>query len=203
MDLPTFLALLVFLFPLAFSPGPGNGFFAALGARGGLAAAWPALAGYHVATFVVTAAIGLGIGLAIITDPDVARVMRIAGALYVGWLGLGFLRAAASSDRSAAGLGSAAGAGFRDGAVILVLNPKAYLIIGLLFTQFLEPGADQAGRVLALSLVFTLNNLVAFVAWTLAGIALARLLARGASGRSVDAVFGACLVGVCGWMLMG
>ena len=54
------LALLVFLFPLAYSPGPGNMFFAANGARFGLRATIPASIGYHLATWIVTAAIGFG-----------------------------------------------------------------------------------------------------------------------------------------------
>ena len=53
-------ALLVFLFPLAFSPGPGNMFFAANGARFGLVKTLSANFGYHFATIIVTFIIGLG-----------------------------------------------------------------------------------------------------------------------------------------------
>jgi len=42
------LALVLFLFPLAYSPGPGNMFFAAIGGRFGLRASVPATIGYHV-----------------------------------------------------------------------------------------------------------------------------------------------------------
>lgn len=51
-DLPRVLALLVFLVPLAYSPGPCNAFFAGVRARSGLRAAVPSLAGYHVATLL-------------------------------------------------------------------------------------------------------------------------------------------------------
>ncbi|WP_349371839.1 LysE family translocator [Salinarimonas sp.] len=202
MPLETLIALLAFLFPLAYSPGPGNGFFAALGAAGGLRAAWPALAGYHVATFAVTALIGLGVGLALLADPAVATALRVAGAAYVAWLGIAFLRAAHRPENGG-GIGRAVRGRFVDGAALLVLNPKAYMIIGLLFTQFLGPADDRLGRVLALSAVFTLNNLVAFVVWTLAGMALARLLASAGDGRTVNAVFAASLIGVSIWMLVG
>ena len=56
----TILALVVFLFPLAYSPGPGNMFFAAIGARFGTRASFEASAGYHVATWIVTFAVGYG-----------------------------------------------------------------------------------------------------------------------------------------------
>ena len=41
------------------------------------------------------------------------------------------------------------GVGFVDGATVLLLNPKAYYIIGLLFTQFLLPAGDRIEQVLA------------------------------------------------------
>ena len=54
------LALLVFLFPLAFSPGPGNMFFAASGARFGFLNTLSANFGYHLATIIITFLLGIG-----------------------------------------------------------------------------------------------------------------------------------------------
>ena len=51
----TVFILVLFLLPLAFSPGPGNMFFAANGARFGFAATIPSNTGYHVATWIVAA----------------------------------------------------------------------------------------------------------------------------------------------------
>lgn len=204
MPIETLVALVVFLFPLAYSPGPGNGFFAAVGASGGFRAAVPALVGYHVATLVVTALIGVGVGLALLANPMVAGVLRVAGAAYVLWLAIVFLRASRSTgDAGNGGIGRVVRARFVDGAALLVLNPKAYMIIGLLFTQFLTPGDDGFGRVLALSVAFTVNNLVAFVVWTLAGVALARLVASAGGAQIVNGLFASCLIGVAIWMLLG
>ena len=77
------VALLAFLFPLAFSPGPGNMIFAANGARFGVQATLGATAGYHLATFLVTVALGLGFISAISSAPEVFNVVKIAGSLYV------------------------------------------------------------------------------------------------------------------------
>ena len=60
--LQTVITLVLFLFPLAYSPGPGNMFFAANGARFGFRPTISANVGYHIATWVVTFAIGLGCG---------------------------------------------------------------------------------------------------------------------------------------------
>ena len=56
-------ALLIFLFPLAFSPGTGNMFFAANGARFGFVNTLSATFGYHLATIIVTFLIGFGFSL--------------------------------------------------------------------------------------------------------------------------------------------
>ncbi|MGJ3558702.1 LysE family translocator [Streptomyces sp. INA 01156] len=100
MSADTLIALLIFLFPLAYSPGPGNAFFAAIGASKGLRAAVPALAGYHVATFGVTAVIGIGMGVTILEHPLFAKVLSAVGSLYVLWLAVTFVRAAQAKGGS-------------------------------------------------------------------------------------------------------
>lgn len=88
------VALLVFLFLLAFSPGPGNAFFAGIGTARGPRAAVPALAGYHVATLVVTVAIGLGMGATVLRHPAVPTILAALGSVYVLWLAWQFFRSA-------------------------------------------------------------------------------------------------------------
>lgn len=191
------LALLVFLFPLAFSPGPGNLFFAALGARGGgLAATGPAMLGYHAATWAVAVAVGLGAAEIVQASPGAAQALRIAGGLYLLVLAHRLWRAAplrlsASSARH----------GVMTGAALLVLNPKAYVIVALMFAQFPE-AAQGPGGVVWIATVFTLNNLAAFTLWTLAGTRLAAVCGDGPGARRLNAGLAACLAGVAVWMLV-
>lgn len=205
MSIDTLAALLLFLFPLAYSPGPGNAFFAGIGASRGLRAAIPALAGYHVATFVVTAGIGLGMGVTILNHPVIARVLAAAGSLYVLWLGIQFIRAARSTSDAKTSVPAPGGMriGFWSGFLVLLLNPKAYYIIAVMFTQFLRPPAnDDVAMVLAITTVFTVNNLVAFIVWALGGAALAVVFRRERSKRWIDYVFAATLIGVAIWMAL-
>src|SRR5262245_5395951 len=87
------IALIVFLFPLAYSPGPGNLFFAANGARFGLRATMPAMAGYHVATLIVTTLIGLGFAVAIKEAPELFILIKWVGSAYVLYLAWKFIQA--------------------------------------------------------------------------------------------------------------
>ena len=139
----TTIALILFLFPLAYSPGPGNLFFAANGARFGFRSTVPANAGYHAATWIVTAGIGFGFISAFDRFPNAFLAVKIAGSVYVLWIAWKLFRSGVLREG-----GIAKPATFVDGAVLLLLNPKAYVIIALMFTQFLDPASEQLVAVL-------------------------------------------------------
>jgi threonine/homoserine/homoserine lactone efflux protein len=86
--------------------------------------------------------------------------------------------------------------------VLLVLNPKAYAIIALIFSQFLTAGPATPKAVLAIATIFTLNNLLAFTLWTLVGQALARAFASPSQARRLNLIFGTLLAAVALWMAL-
>ena len=195
--LQTTLALIIFLFPLAYSPGPGNLFFAANGARFGFRETIPANAGYHVATWIVTAAIGFGFLAAIERFPYLFTALKVAGSLYVLWIAWIMLKAGTLK-----GAEEAKPATFLDGVVLLLLNPKAYVIIALMFTQFLGlSNTSMVASVLLITTIFTLNNLLAFSIWTLAGDSIAGFFRSRDSARRLNLIFGTTLAAVAIWML--
>ena len=188
--------LLAFLFPLAFSPGPGNLFFAATGAKFGLKSTFELSLGYHIATFVVTCSIGLGFNAAIHSVPDVLGYIKIIGAVYVIWLAWRLFSAGRLADQQ-----NAKPANFLDGVLLLALNPKAYVIIALMFTQFLE-GNTAIGWVITIAIIFTLNNLMAFTLWTVVGDTLSKRFSSKEQARYLNGFFGAILALVGFWMLI-
>ena len=56
---------------------------------------------------------------------------------------------------------------FVDGVILLVFNPKAYVIISLMFTIFLD-GSQSLMRIILIT-QFTVNNCLSFTLWTLFG----------------------------------
>lgn len=195
--LQTTATLLAFLFPLAYSPGPGNMFFAATAARFGFAATLRANAGYHLATWAVTAAIGAGFAAAAHLAPPLLAALKTGGSLYVLWLAWKLFRAGTAGDGQ-----QARAAGFRDGVILLIQNPKAYMIIALMFTQFPAPSEQgRWGPVLLLSTVFTLNNLCAFTVWAWIGDRSAAAFRRPENTRLLNRICGIILASVALWML--
>ena len=194
----TTLTLILFLLPLAYSPGPGNMFFAANGARFGFRATVPANAGYHITTWFVTAAIGFGFLATIERFPQLFTILKIAGSLYVLWIAWKMLRAGTLQ-----GAEDAKPATFMDGSILLLLNPKAYVIIALMFTQFLRPESpSNFAPVILITTVFTLNNLIAFVVWTLVGDWIASFFRCPESAQKLNRLFGSVLAAVAIWMLV-
>ncbi|RVU36859.1 LysE family translocator [Hwanghaeella grinnelliae] len=192
----TLFSLVLFLFPLAYSPGPGNIFFAANGARFGMLATIPANVGYHIATWLVTVLIGLGLMTTLQNSPDVFLVLKIAGTLYVLRIAWKMFFSGVADNPA-----DARPASFMDGAVLLLLNPKAYVIIALMFTQFLRaPDEEHLPLILAITTVFTLNNFLAFSVWTAIGGRLSKCFAQAGSARMLNMTFGTVLTAVAIWM---
>ena len=190
------IALIIFLFPLAYSPGPGNMFFAANGARFGFAATVPSNIGYHIATWLVTVVIGLGMITALNDYPNAFFALKISGAAYVLWLAWKLIRAGRYDGR-----GEAKPATFWDGVILLILNPKAYIIMALMFSQFLAmDGRLQIANVLAISTIFTLNNCVAFSIWAAVGDKIADKFRTDEGARRLNLMFGTILAAVAVWM---
>ncbi len=186
--------LLLFLFPLAYSPGPGNMFFAALGARYGVAASLPATLGYHAATLIVSFAIGAGVTVALDPTSRIFTLIQTLGALYLLWLAFKLYR-----SHSPQTLANARPATAMGGAILLVLNPKGYLIMALLFTQF---PADTLTETATISILFTANNMLAFLVWTFAGQTLSRHFNSPVAAHRLNAGFALCLGGVALWLLL-
>lgn len=194
----TLVTLAVFLFPLAYSPGPGNMFFAANGARFGLWATLRANFGYHLATWLVTAAIGLGFVTTLDLFPQLFVALKWAGSAYVFWLAWKLLRSGMLQGDE-----TARPASFSDGVVLLLLNPKAYVIIALMFSQFLTSSNDnRLILTLVITTVFTLNNFIAFTVWTLIGDQIASHFRSPDSARRLNMLFGGMLALVAMWMLI-
>lgn len=186
-------ALLLFLLPLAYSPGPGNLFFAAHGARFGWRRTFPAYLGYHMATLM--AALAVGAGLLLLTGPMLGRVLLWVGTGYVLWLALKLWRSSAVTR-----LNNTHQATLWDGAALLALNPKAWAIMAALFAQF--PAADTM-TVLGVALVFTLNNALAFALWAGLGQTILAHMTSETQVRAVNRSFALMLAVVALAMAAG
>lgn len=169
------------------------------GRRDGLLATFGVMAG-GVCHVVVGA---LGVGIVLQLWPAAFRIMLLAGALYVAWLGFGLLRGGAALQAIRERRPGSAWAAFRSGVLTNLLNPKAYLFMLAVFPQFLRPERGWIeGQAVALGLVIAATQMLVY-----GGLALAVSQARTVwAGRdvAVDRIgrsVGALLIVVAAWTL--
>jgi len=157
----------------------------------------PANLGYHAAGFLLMIAFGLMFDGMARLSPELLTALRYAGSAYILWLAWKLATANVSTIETTNPSGQ-----FLDGVVLLLLNPKAYLIVGVIFSQFLNPADDyRVWRVMWISAVFILNNMIAFHLWALAGSAIAAWFRERHHLRILNGGLGAMLASVGVWML--
>ncbi|WP_158591577.1 LysE family translocator [Deinococcus cavernae] len=199
MTLTTLAALVAFLLPLQVSPGPANVYFAVLGARGGVRRAVPALLGYLCGVVIMTLLLGFALDAKVFRPPGLMAGMSVAGGLYLSYLG-GQMLSSPGAPGSEVGLAGdfQAHGGALQGALVLLLNPKAYLIVGLTLAQFAAGQAVTLPYVLAVTGAICATFTVAFVLWANLGAGSKALPARWAHRLNVVCAVGVLVMGL--WM---
>ena len=145
--------------------------------------------GVAVGQALWTLAASAGIAALVAASQPVFTAVRIAGVVYLVWLGLQSL-AAAVRGRGHEHRPRGSAAGFRQGLLSNLSNPK----MAVFFTSLLPQFGHGFGELLALGLLFATMTLVWLSGYALAVARTRRLLVRGRVRRALDAVTGVALV---------
>ncbi|MCB2100877.1 MAG: LysE family translocator [Rhodobacterales bacterium] len=154
---------------IVLSPGPDTLLILrhtiASGRRVGLAT----VAGVQLGLLVHTAMAVGGLSLIIASSPALFRLVAVAGALYLGWLGLqGFREGGALHIGAKAGPETTAGRACRQAILTNVLNPKVILLFLALFPNFVDrarPDVPAQLATLAAALIVVNTLYQAPLAW--------------------------------------
>jgi RhtB (resistance to homoserine/threonine) family protein len=159
-----------------------------------------AVAGLGVATgvFVWSVAAAMGVAALLQASAVAFTVVKLAGAAYLLWLGLGALLAArrgGAAPELAAGrdAGARLWTSYRDGVLCNVFNPKCGVFFMAVLPQFV-PIDGRPADVLLLSTVAVVITVAWFTVVATLVAALRRVLARPRVRRGLDALTGAVLV---------
>lgn len=188
----------------AVTPGPANLFAIATGVRGGPRAALLGVAGMNAANVAWLTAAGLGLGALIAAFPAQFRLLAIAGAVYVAWLGVkslwvGFHDRPAALDQ---GRGAAPATALRDGFIVQIANPKAVVFYTAVLPPFIDTARTTWPQVLLFGAAILACDLIAMGGYGLMGGALARTLQRPKARRLFASAVGALLIGAAGLILL-
>ena len=173
VDPHLYLTFLGVMAVMAMTPGPANVFAVATGMQKGRASVFMAVAGMNAATLVWFSAAALGLGALVKAFPEAFRVLAVAGALYVAWLGIkairGAFRTAAEPSEIPVRKGRSA---FVDGFTVQIANPKAILFFTAVLPPFLDVNRPAAPQ-LALFACATIGmDVITMTAYGMGGAAL-------------------------------
>jgi threonine/homoserine/homoserine lactone efflux protein len=145
---------------IAAIPGPGIFYVAARTLSGGRQARIASTFGTALGDLVHVVAGGLGVSAIIFASAQLFTGLKLAGALYLIWLGIRTFREAGNLPPEQTGpIGTKRA--FREGVLVEALNPKTAAFFLAFIPQFLEPGAGYpALQFMTLGLIsVTLNTL--------------------------------------------
>lgn len=171
------LGFLVFAVSQVGTPGPANMALLATGARFGLKPALPFVAGVALGKQLIIWPIGFGLmGLAS-TVPLLFEVLKWVSVAYILWLAwkVAFLSLQPGHADDAA-------PGFAAGLVIHPLNPKAWMMITVGFTNFVDPGTPVLQATLAIAICLIACQAVLHPLWCWGGERIAHMV----SGSSLE-----------------
>ncbi len=139
----------------------------AYGRRTALATVWGNVAG----NYLVATCIAFGLGSVVQRSAQVFLAVKLAGALYLIWLGVQAIRHRASLAEAFSANVPARGTAraVREGFVVGVTNPKAFILFGAVLPQFVDRSAGHVPvQMLLLALISVTIGLVSDSTWALA-----------------------------------
>lgn len=198
MDTTALIALLVFIFPMCFTPGPNNMLCAAHGAQHGFRATLPLTLGMLTGWTVLGTTVGVAIAL-IEANQLIFTGLTYIGAAYIAYLGFSIARAQPKLHGEA---DETERLGFRTGVLLQFVNGKAWI-------HFLAIMATWGGLfgpgILSKFILVGINSFAGYPAvlvWAAFGVGLSKALNSQENAKRLNAGLGGSLVLLSVWILL-
>ena len=174
------LSFIPFAFSQVATPGPANMAMLATGARFGFRAALPFVAGVILGKQLIIWPIGYGIMEVASQIPILFEILKFLSALYIIWLAW-----RVANMRLSSGEPSVDAPGFWSGLLVHPLNPKAWAMILVGFTNFVESDSPTFFATLYIAASLLIIQIICHPIWTLFGDRIAKFII----GKKYERVF--------------
>lgn len=167
------------VFLIASTPGPNMLHVMTCSVRHGLRRTPAAMAGLLTAVLLCLMASAAGLGAVLRAMPDLFNILRIAGALYLLYLGYKAWRSPVSPEGSADGDAMPAPstmALYRAGLLTGLSNPKLIIFAAALFPQFIDAQRPYGPQIAILVSSFAAIDTLCYILYALGGARLAHCL---------------------------
>ena len=146
----------------AMSPGPSLAVVVRHSVAGGSRAGIVCAISHALGIFLWAAMMVSGLGVLVLSSPDIFFALRLAGAALLFYLGMQAIRVRPAEPEPGSGTsapGHYAGYPAREGFLIALSNPKVAVFFAALFSQFISPTAPQAEQWIIASTAATIDAL--------------------------------------------
>ena len=198
MNIDTLLLFVAAAFVLAVTPGPTMLLAMSNGISGGMRRAGWGIAGATIGSIVVISTVALGLGSLLAASEWLFNALRVAGVIYLAWLGVKLWRspppdvAAALAAPQTEPRGRVA---LLRSLTVALSNPKSVLFFAAFLPQFIDTAQSQGPQYLILGTIFVVLDTCIMLAYAGAGTQAVRWLSR----RSLRNLNRGCAAGM--WAL--
>jgi threonine/homoserine/homoserine lactone efflux protein len=181
-------------------PGPSVVFVIGRALAYGRGVALASVAGNSLGLLTIVVLVAFGLGVVVQESIVVFHVLKLVGAAYLVYLGVEAIRRRKEFLGQSPGLtaGMTWRRAIRQGYVVGVSNPKAYMILAAVLPQFVDRGAGHVqGQLLLLGLLAFGIGMVSDSTWALVASQLRSwFVRRPRRGEAMGAVGGLSMIGL-------
>ena len=156
-DVQNFLLFFAAALLVAVAPGPGIFYVVARTLAAGRTEGLASSFGTGVGGLVHVLAGAVGISALVMASTEAFTILKLAGAIYLLWLGFKTWREAGVAEPVGVEMSGALRA-FRDGIFVEALNPKTAAFFLAFIPQFVDPAAKVAQQFIFLGLISVVLN---------------------------------------------
>ena len=167
-----YIALMIFIVFMVATPGPANMVLMIGGAQKGVRACFGFIIGIVCGKLLLNLLFGFGFGLFLADQPALVQVLKFISAGYMIWLAL----QSWNSDKEKNGGNKTFT--FRYGIIVHPLNPKAWVMVILTWSQFASGLGSFSTQLLLVISSFAAVQLIFHTIWCWTGSLLQRALPK-------------------------
>ena len=166
------LPLFLFVVVMVGTPGPANMVLMTAGARFGYKTALPFLLGITTGKLILNLCFGIGAFSILLSTPILLKGLKYISALYMIWLSYRLAQQPfGNADHHMASI-----PGFKSGLIVHPLNPKAWAMMVIAWSDYGSQIDDDFMRIITIGGTFMIVQLFAHSFWCLAGERLISLI---------------------------
>ncbi len=196
MSLEIWLSFLLACAAIQVMPGPVVLLVASYALGGGRSTGWATIPGVTLGDFTAMTISLAGAGAVLATSATLFTALKIAGAVYLMWLGIKMWRSKPALDDVQNTKGSKSNFSmFCNAYFVTALNPKSIVFFVAFVPQFVDTTAPVVPQFVILEITFLITATIAVVIWAALAGSLRTRFKRAATLKSVNRIGGSFLIG--------